>query len=124
MQCPKCQAPLPTGATVCANCGQAVRAYGGPPAAAGDPTGGLIPYKNGPALTAYYLGLFSILPFLGIPMGIAAVVLGILGLKRFKAEPRVKGKTHAYVGIGCGGLGALVWLMFLVLMLIPMLTRS
>ena len=32
----------------------------------GDATGGVIPYKNAPALVAYYLGLFSIFPVLGL----------------------------------------------------------
>ncbi len=125
MQCPQCQAPLAAGAKRCSSCGQTIRAYGGPPPVGGDATGGLIPYKNAPALTAYYLGLFSILPFLGIPMGIAAVVLGVMGLKKLRAEPRVKGKTHAYVGIGCGGLGALAWIgLLLLIFILPMLNTQ
>src|SRR5262245_38413569 len=38
----------------------------------------LIPYKNVPALTSYYLGVFSIIPLVGLLLGIAAVVLGIM----------------------------------------------
>jgi len=33
---------------------------------AGDNTGGLIPYKNPKALIAYYLGIFSLFPLLGL----------------------------------------------------------
>ena len=29
----------------------------------GDATGGVIPYKNVPALVAYYLGVFSLIPW-------------------------------------------------------------
>lgn len=119
MPCPHCQGPTQAGAQFCPTCGQALTSYGAPPAPKSDSDGtfgGMIPYKNGPALTAYYLGIFSIIPILGIPMGIAAVVLGFLGLRKQKTEPAVKGKMHAYVGIGCGGLGALGWL---ALFLIP-----
>ena len=95
-----------------------------PPGAANSDDGvsTLIPYKNAPALTAYYLGLFSIIPLLGIPLGIVAVILGILGLRKLKTEPNAKGKVHAYVGIGCGGLGALAWLSLFLLAFIPSLT--
>ena len=30
----------------------------------------MIPYHNVPALVAYYLGIFSLIPCLGLPMGI------------------------------------------------------
>lgn len=123
MNCPHCQAPMTPEAQSCSRCGQPARTYGGPPPVKGDATGGIIPYKNGPALIAYYLGLFSILPFIGIALGIAAVVLGVMGLQKFKQTPQVEGKVHAYIGIGCGGLGALVWLGFLALILIPALAN-
>lgn len=125
MSCPQCQSPNQPGAQFCSNCGQALTSYRVAPVPESDSDGALksiIPYKNSPALIAYYLGLFSILPLIGIPLGIAAVTLGILGLRKLKAEPRVKGKAHAYVGIGCGGLGALVWLGLLLLTLIPTLS--
>ena len=68
----------------------------------------MIPTKNPSALTAYYLGIFSIIPCLAIPMGIAAVVLGVRGLKLFQERPEVRGRTHAWVGIIAGGFFALV----------------
>lgn len=117
--CSRCGAPNPNGLTQCAQCGQSLLAAW-PPPPGGYPTpqgyqpapdntlGGLIPYKNGSALTSYYLGVFSIIPCLAIPMGIAAVVLGLRGLAYAKAHPEVKGKTHAWVGIICGGLFGLV----------------
>ncbi len=75
----------------------------------GDATGGIIPYKNPKALIAYYLGIASGLPLIGLPFGIAAFVLGILGLKDRKANPLIKGSIHAWVGIGCGGIFMLLW---------------
>ena len=70
----------------------------------GDATGGLIPYKNVPALVAYYLGVFSVVPVIGSPLGLTAVVLGILGLRKAALQPEVKGKAHALVGIIVGGI--------------------
>lgn len=75
----------------------------------GDATGGVIPYKNMPALLAYYLGLASLLPCVGILFGIPAFVLGILGLRKRAQNPAVKGSVHAWIGIVLGGLMTLIW---------------
>ena len=69
--------------------------------------GGLIPYKNAQALWAYYLGIFSLIPCAGIPLGIVALVLGVKGLKYADLHDEAKGKAHAWVGIILGGLCAL-----------------
>lgn len=79
-----------------------------PPPQQGDSTGGVIPYKNPQALTAYYLGLFSIFPALGFFLGCVAVPLGIIGLKKRKQNPVIKGAVHAWIGILGGGLSILV----------------
>jgi hypothetical protein len=74
----------------------------------GDATGGVIPYKNVPALAAYYIGIVSLLCcFVGLPVGIAAVVLGIMGLQKRARQPEVKGSVHAWIGIVCGVLSTL-----------------
>ena len=65
----------------------------------GDATGGVIPYKNPHALIAYYLGIVSLLPLIGVPFGIASVVLGIIGLRKRKENPKIKGSVHAWIGI-------------------------
>jgi hypothetical protein len=75
----------------------------------GDATGGIIPYKNMPALIAYYLGLFSLFPCLGLFLAIPAFVLGIMGLRKRKENPAVKGSVHAWIGIVMGGIFTLVW---------------
>lgn len=75
---------------------------------ASDGTGGLIPYKNGPALTSYYLAVASLIPCIGLITGIIALILGLKGLKKVKAEPWVRGTAHAWIGvIGGGGLALL-----------------
>lgn len=79
------------------------------PSREGDGTGGIIPYKNPSALLAYYLGIASGLPLIGLPFGIAAFIFGLKGLKARKENPVIKGSIHAGIGIGCGGLFTLVW---------------
>lgn len=67
----------------------------------------LIPYKNGRALAAYYFGVFSLIPCLGLLLGPIALVLGILGLRFVSANPTAKGTGHAIAGIVLGGLTTL-----------------
>jgi hypothetical protein len=96
------------GANVCRFCGEKFRSAA--PDQEGDSTGGVIPYKNPPALIAYYCGIFSMLaciPFF-FPLPIVAFVLGIKGLKKSKAEPHVKGQVHAWIGIVCGAIFGLI----------------
>ena len=75
----------------------------------GDGTGGVIPYKNPAALAAYYLGLFSFIPLLGLFLAIPAFVLGILGLRARKRNPVVRGSVHAWIGIILGGIFTIIW---------------
>lgn len=76
--------------------------------AADDAVATVIPYRNPNALLAYYLGLFSILPFLGALLGAVAFVCGILGLRHARREQESHGRVHAAIGIGCGGLFFLI----------------
>lgn len=76
----------------------------------GDATGGVIPYKNPHALISYYLGIVALLPLVGVPFGIASIILGVIGLRNRKKNPIIKGSVHAWIGIlgglfslGCGG---------------------
>ena len=87
-----------------------------PDAAEGDATGGIIPYKNPPALIAYYLGVFSFIPCFGFFLAIPAFILGIIGLKKRRENPAVKGSVHAWIGIILGGFFTLAWPIFIGLM--------
>ena len=92
----------------------------GPPplhgAQQGDATGGVIPYKNPKALTAYYLGIFGLIPLFGPLLAIPAIILGMLGLKAKKSNAAVKGTAHAIVGIVLGVISLLYHSLFLVAM--------
>lgn len=70
----------------------------------GDATGGIIPYKNPHALTAYYMGVFSVIPVIGVVLAIPAIILGISGLRKRKRNPVIKGSVHAWIGIGLGSI--------------------
>jgi len=83
---------------------------GNTPQHQGDSTGGLIPYKNPSALTSYYLSVFSLIPCIGLFLGIPAIILGIKGLKFHKQHPESAGVAHAWVGIILGSLTSLVWI--------------
>ena len=89
----------------------------------GDATGGIIPYKNPHALAAYYLGVFSLIPLLGLVLGAIAVPLGVSGLKKRARNPVIRGAVHAWVGIILGSLSVAVHLLLIVIPLIAALTR-
>ncbi len=79
-----------------------------------DATGGIIPYRNPAALTAYYIAIASLiglfLPPLGLIAGIVAVVLGVKGWKAYRANPPIGGNIHCWIGIILGGIVALICL--------------
>jgi predicted Zn finger-like uncharacterized protein len=67
----------------------------------------LIPYRNGRALAAYYCGVFSFIPCVGLVLGPIALIYGILGLRYAKAYPTARGTGHAIAGIVMGSLTTL-----------------
>ena len=138
--CARCGAPNEAGLVQCLHCGQSLLATAWPPPPGGYPPqayppqgypppvpGGLaalIPTGNPSALTAYYLGIFLIIPCLAVPMGITAVVLGLRGLKLAQQHPEVRGRTHAWVGIIAGGLFALINIIGIGFAVVSSLARS
>jgi hypothetical protein len=93
------------------------------PPPATDAVATLIPFRNPYALTAYYLGLFSLFPCIGAVMGVVAIFLGIKGLKAANANPQAKGKVHAIVGIVCGAIFGLGWIVLDAAILIGLIMR-
>jgi hypothetical protein len=77
--------------------------------------GGLIPTKNPKALWAYYLGVFALVPCFGIPLAIAALVVGIAGVKFANMHPEAKGAAHAWTGIILGAISLIIHLGFILL---------
>jgi hypothetical protein len=68
---------------------------------------GIIPYRNPPALVGYYISVVSLIPGFALAFGPIAIILGIVGLRKHKTDPRVKGTAHAIVAIGLGSLTTL-----------------
>ena len=87
----------------------------------GDGVSTLIPYKNPKALIAYYLGVFSLIPCLGLGLGPAALILGIMGLRIVRKHPTAKGTGHAIAGIVLGSLVLLGHLGVIVMFLVAVL---
>jgi len=68
----------------------------------------VIPTGNPAALIGYYLGIVSLIPFLGCITCIPALVCGIIGLIKVSKEPAASGKMHSIVAIALGLFGPLV----------------
>ena len=104
MYCPRCGFHNKDSNYKCVKCGQILRStYRAHSVQADHTLGGLIPYRNASALIAYYLAVFSIIPLVGIFLGIAGFILGLKGVRFAKEHPQAKGKVHAWIGILVGG---------------------
>jgi len=75
----------------------------------GDGFATIVPYKNGPALAAYYCGVFGLIPVIGFLLGPIALILGIIGLVHKKKNPKVHGTGHAIAGIVLGLIDPVLW---------------
>ena len=111
----------------CAKCGRVTDAASGVCAACdagGDsPVKRLIPTGNPHALFAYYLGVFSVIPVLGVLLGIPAFFLGLRGLRVVKERPEAYGKVHAWVGNVMGGLFGFGYLVAILVVILVALSR-
>lgn len=79
---------------------------------------GIFPYRNPPALIGYYISVASLIPIFALALGPIAVILGVVGLRKHKADPSVKGTAHAIVAIVLGSLTTLGNGVVLVLLLL------
>lgn len=57
------------------------------------------------AIAAGYLGLFSVLPFFGIP----AIIVAIIALRKLKRDPGLSGRGRAWFGLVMGILFTLIY---------------
>jgi len=76
----------------------------------GDGLATIVPFRNGPALAAYYCGVFGLIPILGFVLGPIAFILGIIGLIKKKKNPKVHGTGHAFAGIILGLIDPVLWI--------------
>ena len=80
-----------------------------------DALAGIIPYKNGMALAAYYCGVFGLIPCVGLILGPLSIIFGIMGLRKVRDNPQARGTGHAITGIVLGSLEVLGNLVLLAL---------
>jgi hypothetical protein len=78
----------------------------------------IIPYKNPKALASYYLGIFSLIPVIGLLLAIVAITLGILGFRDRNRNPRIKGTAHAIVGVSVGVFSLIAHLGVLIVLIV------
>jgi len=60
----------------------------------------------------------SLLPCIGFPLGIAALILGIRGLNYAGVHPESKGRVHAWIGVVLGSLCTVVYSLLLAFLLL------
>lgn len=120
MRCPACEAEIEEKSSKCPQCGEAVARPRRPaqPSQGDEVVATVIPYKNVKALLAYYLGVFGLIPVVGLFLGPAALVLGILGLRHVRRNPQAHGTGHAITGIVLGSLELLGHVAVIVLIIL------
>lgn len=106
MRCPACAADNPKEAETCSGCGAKLkRPARRKNSGAGTFTFAPIPIPQNPcAVRAYRYALYGMIPVAGLFFGVPALVLGIRGYIRAKADPEFKGIGHATAGIVLGTL--------------------
>ncbi|MCS7209189.1 MAG: hypothetical protein NZ874_06420 [Fimbriimonadales bacterium] len=71
----------------------------------------IVPTRNPAALAGYYLGVFSLIPCLGVLLAPFAVGFGIVGLRNARDLPQQIGRVHAIVALVLGGISLLLHLL-------------
>lgn len=74
----------------------------------------LIPTKNMPSLISYYCGVFGLIPILGLLGSVAAIILGIIGLRKYNVTPTPGAKSHAIVGVVLGSVELVIFAAFVI----------
>jgi hypothetical protein len=82
-----------------------------------------IPYKNPKSLVAYYCGVFSLIPCLGLILGPIALIFGILAWKYYNRHATAGGLGHAITGVILGTVTTLLNFGAVILVLIGVGTR-
>ncbi len=66
--------------------------------------------RSGLAIAAGYVGLLSLVPFVGI----VAILLGVLALRDIKSHPKKHGAGRAWFGIIMGGVFSLLYFILMI----------
>lgn len=66
------------------------------------------PIANWQAKLAWRIACWGLAPFAGLPLGVVALVLGLIGWRRAHRHPEDLGIRHAIAGIMLGSLAGIV----------------
>lgn len=110
MRCPACATDNPAESAACSSCGQKL----GKPARRRTPNfndqysliASRVP-RNRAAVLAYRCAVIGLVPGAGLALGGVAIVLGVVGRRRFYADPESRGLGHAVAAIALGILEVL-----------------
>ncbi len=75
------------------------------------------------AIASGYLGLLSLFPFIGFPLGIGALITGVVALKTLRENPHLIGRGRAWFGLIVGTIGTLFSAFMIVVMVIVGVTK-
>jgi len=105
MRCPACATENPAAAAACSQCGaklaRPARRRGN---AASFDFSTVAFAHNPPGVAAYRCALYGLIPVAGLFLGALALILGIFGYRRARADAEKKGIGHAWTGIILGAL--------------------
>ena len=107
MRCPACGADNPADVPRCPQCGERLtrRSRRSNHSSDGDdPAITPVPDPNPLARIAYRYAVMGLIPLVGLIFGPLALAWGILGLRREKVNPSIKGRARCLFGIGLGSL--------------------
>lgn len=78
----------------------------------------IMPTKNPASIVAYYCGIFGLIPIVGIPLAIIAIIFGHKAMALWRVQPSPGAKAHAMTGLILGYFELVVLLAFVILMAI------
>ena len=109
--CKNCGNKLDEKAVICPKCGVSVQTK----EALLDGDNAAMPLllpvgRSGLAIAAGYVGLLSLVPFVGI----IAILLGVFALRDIKAHPEKHGAGRAWFGIIMGGVFSLLYFILMI----------
>lgn len=92
-------------------------AYAASQSAVPDIMNQIVPARNKFALNSYYLGVVGMIPLIGIPFGITAIVFSKKGKIYANQNPGVGGEAHCRIGVGLSIFGFILSFIFFLLIM-------